>query len=110
MNDLIKTIAIALVVSLIVVLTLSGYSKQTFGAVGAGITNLSGLSVSGNPGTFDVSSNVTTGGNIIVTPDVGCVQMYATSTATALKMNFVASTTAPTNTGVISVVSYGTCP
>jgi hypothetical protein len=41
----------------------------------------------------------------------GCYQSYATSTATALKLYFTASTTAPTNgSGVIPVVSYGTCP
>ena len=38
-------------------------------------------------------------------------QSYATSTATALKLQFTASTTAPTNgSGVIPVISYGACP
>ncbi len=67
----------------------------------------------------DASGNVTTGKTLTVTTSntatstvtVGCIQSYATSTATSLALRFTASTTAPTNgSGVIPVVSYGTCP
>lgn len=49
--------------------------------------------------------------NLPITLGGGCIQTYATSTATSLALTFAASTTAPTNgSGVITVVSYGTCP
>lgn len=68
--------------------------------------------------TADATFNGGDGGIVITTSntatssiEVGCWQSYATSTATALKLMFTASTTAPTNgSGVIPVVSYGTCP
>jgi hypothetical protein len=54
---------------------------------------------------------VTTANSATSTIVVGCTQSYATSTATPLKLMFTASTTAPTNgSGVIPVISYGTCP
>lgn len=113
MDNLFKTIGISLIVSVLVVLIGStfGNVKQNLGTIGAGITNLSGVSITGTPGTFDVSNKATLNGSLMLTPTTGCIQEYATSTATSLKLTFIASTTAPTNgSGVIPVISYGTCP
>lgn len=60
----------------------------------------------GDGGVVITSSNTATS-----SITVGCFESYATSTATTLKLMFTASTTAPTNgSGIIPVVSYGTCP
>ena len=61
---------------------------------------------SGGVGGIDITtSNSATSSAVF-----GCWTSYATSTATALKLQFTASTTAPTNgSGVIPVVSYGAC-
>ena len=64
-------------------------------------------------GAFTANGNVTvtTSNTATSTITVGCFQSYATSTATSLALRFTASTTAPTNgSGVIPVISYGTCP
>ena len=78
MNELLKTIGISLVISVIVVLAFSGSARQTFGTIGAGITNLSGLSITGIPGTFDVSSKATMNGSVVLTPTNGCIQLNGT--------------------------------
>jgi len=98
MNDVLKMVGISLIVSVIVVVLMSsaGSSKQGFGAIGAGISNLGGLSLTSN---------------LYLTSPTGCIQEYATSTATSLTVKLVASSTAPTNgSGVIPVVAFGTCP
>ena len=120
MNDTLKTVLIAAIVALIVGFLVTPSVKQSFGTVAAGITNFTGVSITGtSPGTFDVSGLATFNKNVVVTTSntatstitVGCFQSYATSTATSLALRFTASTTAPTNgSGVIPVVSYGTCP
>ncbi len=61
--------------------------------------------------TDNGNANIVTSNTATSTLTVGCVQSYATSTVTAESLRFVASTTAPTNgSGLIPVVSYGTCP
>ena len=55
--------------------------------------------------------DVTTSNTATSTLKVGCIQMYATSTATALRMTFTATSSLLTqSSGVYPSVSYGTCP
>lgn len=105
-----------LVILVLVVLAASAYfGGSTVGSLGA----LDRTTVT-NPTTFSSDVIFSGGDNAIVVTssntatssiEVGCFQSYATSTATSLKLMFTASTTAPTNgSGVIPVISYGTCP
>jgi hypothetical protein len=74
---------------------------------GATLTTTGDVVIGGGDDGLIVTSANTATSSI----EVGCWQSYATSTATALKLMFTASTTAPTNgSGIIPVVSYGTCP
>lgn len=69
------------------------------------------LDGTGDATIFGGNLTVTTSNTATSTIIVGCFQSYATSTATALKLMFTASSTAPTNgSGIIPVISYGTCP
>ncbi len=82
----------------------SGLPITTSGTLTSGALSAAAATFSGNV-------TVTTSNTATSTITVGCFQSYATSTATALALRFTASTTAPTNgSGVIPVVSYGTCP
>lgn len=78
--------------------------SQQFAVTDAGALTAGAATLNGN-------LTVTTSNTATSTITVGCFQSYATSTATSLALRFTASTTAPTNgSGVIPVVSYGTCP
>lgn len=99
-------------VSLILVAVFNtGAGKSVLGVAGAGITNLTGLSIDGtSPGTLNVNSTATIGGSLKVLATTGCIQFYATSTATSLYM--VASTTGtiPPGAAAVMTANYGTCP
>lgn len=98
--------------------TFSGSTDDSW-SVGGNLTVTGASAFTGAPTfTADATFNGGDGGIVVTTSntatssiEVGCWQSYATSTDTALKLMFVASSTAPTNgSGVIPVVSYGTCP
>lgn len=85
--------------------------------VDSGATTLAGsLAVTGLASftattTLNSTLNITTSNTATSTAIFGCWQSYATSTATTLRLEFTASTTAPTNgSGIIPVISYGKCP
>ncbi|MEK7461512.1 MAG: hypothetical protein AAB586_00345 [Patescibacteria group bacterium] len=76
-----------------------------------GVSTLTGdVTMSGGNGGL----TLTTANNATSTIQVGCIQMYATSTATAVRFLFHASTTISTTvTGTAAgylLWGYGTCP
>jgi len=129
MNNTIK-IVVGLIVGVIVGLLIpTGSTTSNLGGVyhsvreyfneGISVGKTNEFTVS-NAGEVVTSGDLTIGGGTLTvstsntatsTIAVGCIQSYATSTATSLRLQFTASTTAPTNgSGVIPVISYGTCP
>lgn len=89
----------------------AGTSNQLVISDTGAITTSGALSTTGDSTVSGGTFTVTTANTATSTLIVGCVQSYATSTATAMKLQFTASTTAPTNgSGIIPVISYGACP
>lgn len=67
--------------------------------------------VSGTTGTFSGDVSVTTSNTATSSIEVGCIQQYATSTATAWKFVIVASSTQiATGYNGLVYAKYGTCP
>lgn len=77
-------------VLLVAMFHLGGTARNVFGTIGAGITNLTGLSITGTPGSFDVSGTSTFGANgtAVNRINFGSCTIYAYATTIA------ASTTA----------------
>lgn len=80
----------------------------------AGQTTLAGANMSGDLTVSGGSLYVPTTANATSSATVGCIQTYATSSATAIKMVFNTSATSTSiNGGTVQGVvlwQYGTCP
>lgn len=70
---------------------------------GSTLTVTGAAAITGNATVSGRTLTVTTSNTSTSTLVVGCVQMYATSTATAMKLQ-------PTTTPGIALWQYGTCP
>lgn len=115
MSKNIKLIIGGVVAAIVIIAGIIGFSGSPVGQGAEGDSNFTNVVASGyitgggaltSSGDATVSGgtlNVTTSNSATSTLIVGCIQFYATSTATALK--FQASTTP----GVMVSV-YGTCP
>lgn len=106
---------------------LSGSSDSGYNATGNGVYAVDGTTVIDGSGNVDAPITSTTGtfsGDVVVTTantatssiEVGCIQTYATSTASPIKVTWgkVGSTATTTLYGGTSVFlpygEYGTCP
>ncbi len=105
MNDTTKSIAWSIgsvLVSLILVgIFHIGAVSQAFGTIAAGITNYTGISITGTPGTFDVSGTATFNGQTTMSASVGSISTKvvrqtltaATTTPCAIQNPFLATST-----------------
>lgn len=97
-------LAIAVIALLLSGVALTGHAPKLGAATTGNVTNYTSLAIDNGNLTFAVP---TTGTSTIAT--LGCLEMYATSTATKVKLVFSPAGATSTFSGT-AYFNYGTCP